>query len=782
MKMLLRLLREHGKRRRPGNLLALLLAGVLIWTAACGDGAREGADGEEAPGTSSRLSSTDRASSGSARSPNSRKVPGTEGTLPSIFLIVIDTLRADRLPAYGYEGVSTPSLDQLAADSIVFENAYTPIPLTLPAHVSLFTGQLPYQHGVRDNVGFRLDVDPQRTLPSWLSSRGYRTEAAVSAYVLRGGTGLGPLFDAYDDGFALARSSGALGDVQRSGRETVEIAARRLELAVRDNRSTLVQPIFFFLHLFEPHTPYFPPEPHLSTYGETYEGEIAAADEFVGKFLETLQMLDLYEDSLIILTSDHGEGLGDHGEAEHGIFLYRETTRVPLFIKLPSAERGGERRGEPVHWTDLAPTIVSIIEGSGASGQEVAGADQEGAWHRELSGRSLIGDLPSSRRLYLESFYGQFHLGWSGLRSLVDKDFQFIEAPRPELYDLEEDPEQRLNVLRENRPAYFSMRDELSEKHGARDEVDGPSAIDEEDAAKLAALGYLTRPVRNQAEEYPDPKDVIDSLNRLQEAYQLSQGGRCLDAIPQLEELRREFVGMVDVRVELAGCYRSLGQGEEALNALAEAIELSPRTASLWLDAGEIYLVEGRLVEAGEHAAMAVETGSPAGWELQARVVLEKGDINGALEMAQRAVSEQNPVRAEAILLLARIEVQGGDLATARGRLDELRDTLRENRLAPVRWLEFLRGDVLARLGESVEAERAFRSEIETYPQSREAYTGLIYLLAAEGRFESIESILEAMVAAVPTADSYMLAADTAARLGDSQGAVRWRQRAAQLE
>jgi arylsulfatase A-like enzyme len=252
-------------------------------------------------------------------------------------LISVDTLRADHVPAYGYRGVATPNLDSLARDSVLFSNAYAHVPLTLPSHASLLTGLLPPRNGVRDNYGYTLPPGVE-TLAGVLQKARYATGAAVSSAVLSRDSGLNRGFDFYDD------QVDAAGRAERDGARTVEA----LLPWVQEQRN---RPFFAFLHLFEPHAPYEPPEPYRSRYRSAYDGEIARADEILGTFLDRLRQWGLYERALVIFFSDHGEGLSDHGEREHGVFLYREAIHVPLLLKLPGNRRAGETVAAPVALT-----------------------------------------------------------------------------------------------------------------------------------------------------------------------------------------------------------------------------------------------------------------------------------------------------------------------------------------------------------------------------------------------------------------------------------------------
>ncbi|HEY6893840.1 MAG TPA: sulfatase, partial [Rhodanobacteraceae bacterium] len=269
-----------------------------------------------------------------------------------IILISIDTLRADHLPVYGYKAVKTPAIDALAADGVVFERAYSHAPQTLPAHTALLSGRLPFETGVRDNLGF--SVKPgERMLPQMLRERGYTTGGVVSAFVLRRETGIDQGFDFFDSEMPPMGNDANVGQVQRDGMASEAIAERWLAA----NGSARA---FLFLHLYEPHKPYRPPDRY-SEYAP-YDGEIAYADEIVGKLIRYLKSHQLYDRSTIVLLSDHGEGLGDHGEQEHGLFVYDEAIHVPLIIKQESNAGAGRRVNDVVQHIDIVPTILDLVK------------------------------------------------------------------------------------------------------------------------------------------------------------------------------------------------------------------------------------------------------------------------------------------------------------------------------------------------------------------------------------------------------------------------------------
>src|SRR6266581_3010416 len=424
-----------------------------------------------------------------------------------VVLISIDTLRADHLPAYGYSKVATPGIDALQRDAILFENAYSHCPLTLPSHLSLLTGLLPAEHGVRSNLGYRFDGAAHPTLARLLRAHGYATGAAVSAYVLRGATGISESFDVFDDSVGGdVEWTRDLSLLQRPGTET----ARR---AIAWAESVKARPFFLFLHIYEPHFPYEPPEPFRSRYGPTYEGEIATSDGIIGEFLGQLKRDGIYDRAIILLVSDHGEGLGDHGEQEHGVLLYREVLHVPLLLKLPLSRDAGTRVAEPVGLIDIVPTVTALLKLEAPP---------------TLEGVSLLGrDRPAralSRRIYSETYYPRIHLGWSHLRSLVGARHHYIEGPKPELYEIVRDPRETADTSLADARIARSMKTELDGYPTGSVE---PGREDPEVAEKLKALGYLSgaAPTRDGG-VLPNPKDRIKVHEELKAAYQLARQGK----------------------------------------------------------------------------------------------------------------------------------------------------------------------------------------------------------------------------------------------------------------
>ncbi len=684
---------------------------------------------------------------------------GGDGPWPGapVVLISIDTLRADRLPGWGYGGVATPAIDALAAEGVLFENAYAQVPLTFPSHASLLSGLLPPQAGVRSNVGYVFDAAAHPTLPGALRAQGYKTGAAVSAYVLRRETGLGRDFDAYDDAVQVEESV-TLGELQRPGD-----AAARAALAWLDAQGEGA-PFFLLLHLFEPHTPYAPPEPFRSRYRDAYVGEVAAADAIVGRFLDELRRRRRYDQSLIVLLSDHGEGLGDHGEKEHGVLLYRETLHVPLILKLPGGRRGGARVAAPVALVDIFPTVCSALSVACPAG---------------LAGRSLLGgaaDHAAARQIYSESLYARIHLGWSELRSLVDERYHYISGPDPELYDIAADPRETRNLRDQARR---ELREREAELAAIPLQLDAPAPVDAEEAARLAALGYLGSVAAEPSGPRRDPKQHVRKLESVGRAHELTQEGRLLEAVELCREILREYPELVDVHTQLAATLRHLGRHDESLAAYREAIRLAPAMRdSLAVEIGKLELDRGRLEQAELNARQALAAYPLEAQLLFAGVELARGDLTAAESAARQAVGEASNPRLAALVFLARVLVEERRLPEALAAVENAAARIAAGDARPLPTLEATRGDVLARLGRAAEAETAFRREIELFPRTTEAYVRLSILLAEQRRFDEIEPTLEAMVRAVPAPRTSGLAAQTLEDLGNVGAAADFRRRA----
>jgi arylsulfatase A-like enzyme/Tfp pilus assembly protein PilF len=684
---------------------------------------------------------------------------GAVGTFPKapVVLISIDTLRSDHLPAYGYDQVETPAIDALRKDAVLFERAYSHIPLTLPSHVSMLTGRLPTEHGVRDNVGYRYDGGKFPSLAAVLQGAGYATGAAVSAYVLRADTGIDHGFDLYDAGVQV-HFTDSLGLSQRPGNETADAALRWVR-TVKD------RPFFLFLHLYEPHTPYAPLEPFASRYaGRPYDGEIATADSIVGRVLRELKELGIYDQAVILLLSDHGEGLGDHGEQEHGIFLYREALQVPMMLKLPAGRQGNSRVSQPAQIVDVFPTLLGLV--GVVPPKEEAGP---------FPGRPLL-DLRSPqaapRDLYAETFYPRLHFGWSELTALIRDRYHYIHAPGPELYDLAADPGERTNVLTRERRAFVAMRQSLQRMER---ELQTPGAVDPETARKLAALGYAAGPARTaRGESLPDPKSRIATLQDFDLANRLFAQQRFAEAVPAFRRLLAGTPRMVDAWENLAQSLQKLGRLEEALDAYEHAMEGSGGASHVAVATGSLLLQMGRLDEAQAHAELGLK-GSPAmANSLLAQIAIARNRPGDAEKAARAALAAPGP-RIAPLMTLAQVLQKQGKLEEALGYANQAADEVARTGAAGQKFagLHYVRGDILARLGRSQDAERDFLQEIQDFPLDTRAYASLSLLYASEGRAQEAVQALRRMVeTAHGSPAAYAEAVKTLRILGDPQGAA----------
>lgn len=567
---------------------------------------------------------------------------------PNLILISIDTLRSDRLPVYGYATGATPAIDALAKDSILFEHAYSHVPLTLPSHVSLFTSSLPGENGVRDNTGYRLDADKHPTLASLLRARGYATGAAVSTYVLRPETGVAAGFDFYEAGLDPG-ASGNLGMAQRPGAETLRHAERWLTGAAAGKK-----PFFLFVHFYEPHSPYEPEEPFASRFEDPYDGEVATADRLVGELVATLQRLGVYDDAAVVLLSDHGEGLGDHGEREHGIFLYRESLQVPLLLKLPGAARKGTRVAAAAQLLDVAPTLL-----------ELAGEKPPKSMHGTPLTRLDAGAEP--RAIVSETVYPRLHMGWSDLLSLIEYPSHLISGPDPELYDLARDAAEAKNQRDENRREFHRLRQALEPFRTALAE---PTAEDAETMAKLAALGYVGGARKPATGDLPDPKSKLGVLETLGSAGELLRAKRFAEAAAAFEKVTRDNPEIVQAWTQLAAARERMQQDDAAIAAYRHAMELTGGAANVALPLAGVYRRKGEFEEARRHAQLAMESSPLQAHLVLSSVALAAGDPVLA-EREARAALGAGGAQVAPLLAVARAQWAQEKAADALATLDQ---------------------------------------------------------------------------------------------------------------
>ena len=691
-----------------------------------------------------------------------------------IILISIDTLRADRLPAYGYTKIRTPAIDALAADGVLFERAYAHVPQTLPAHASILTGLLPFEHGVRDNVGFAVKPN-EPMLQHSLKAKGYATGGFVSAYVLRKETGIGAGFDVYDSDFRSSSPELSIGQVQRDGADTLERA--EAWLARLDSSK-----FFLFLHLYEPHVPYRPPA-RFASYAP-YDGEIAYSDELVGRFIQTLKDRNLYDASTIVLLSDHGEGLGDHGELEHGLFIYDESIRIPFVVKpsraggffgrFKSGAAGGRRIANPVQQIDVAPTL----------GEAAGLTSPSSARHGRSLWPVILGADPATideAGIYSESFYARYHFGWSELQSLTDARYRFVKAPHQELYDLTNDPREKRNIVSERPQAASAMRAAI-ERLSAGAGVERPSAITAAEREQFQALGYVGMQADLGAdvkgESLPDPKDKVGTLEKYRRAVTLASARDFDGAIAGLQDILRDNPDMADVWQQLGNLLTRTDRTEEALAAYKRFVQLKPTLSSGLAAVASTLLKLRRLDEARAHGELAVKVAAPHE-RRGARVGARAAGEDRARAEGRRGRAARSEARTGGRSDAADATVRAG--AAAPHCRSDTHEALPffvdaasqlKSRTLTISELYFYLGDTLARLGRNAEAEAAFKEERRLFPQHPRSYASLAMLYRSLGRDAEAEATIQAMLTAAPVAESYSLATQLYTMFGEPQKAA----------
>ncbi len=552
----------------------------------------------------------------------------------NIVLVTADTLRADKLGCYGNTRIRTPNIDRMAEEGVLFENATTVVPLTLPAHSSIFTGTYPMYHGVRDNGGYYLD-SKHVTLAESLKEKGYATGAFVAAFVLDSKWGLSQGFDRYFDDFDFAKYERvSLDSVQRPGDEVLTEAIGWMESAGEG-------PFFSWIHLYDAHTPYEPPEPYLSQYGpgpfQRYDGEVAYVDSLVGELMKWLDNRGLAETTAVAFMGDHGESLGQHQETSHSFFIYDATTHVPFILKIPSWKSSRQRVAAQVSVIDLMPTLLDL------AGAQIPGAVQGESLLELATGK--VDDLSSIA--YSESYYPRNHYGWSELKSLRDGEFHYIAAPRPELFDLAKDPLQQNNLAPKRARTvsqYQAKLEEMIERYSAEGiEEQAPVTLDAETTAQLAALGYLGAPSKIKIDPdkpLADPKDKIKLFNLIKRAGTDSSEDRVDDALAKIQRVLAEDPDILEAYSILGNLYAKKDEDDRAIQAYQDALARDSEFKPALFGLASIYEQQGKLDDAAAGFRRIIEVDprdSGAHIRLAAIHAVRK-EFAEALELLQNAV------------------------------------------------------------------------------------------------------------------------------------------------
>ena len=664
---------------------------------------------------------------------------------PNVLLITLDTTRADHLPLYGYGAVSTPNLDELGRKGVVFEQCATASPLTLPAHCSIMTGYYPPYHGVRVNGNNALR-DDQTTLAEVFSASGYRTAAFIGAFVLDGRWGLKQGFEHYDDQFDLKKYKQLdLGTVQRRGDEVVNSAMGWLN----KNKD---QPFFVWVHLYDPHLPYEPPEPYFSKYDyyppvSLYDGEIAFMDEQIGRLCSWLKENGLERKTAVVLVGDHGEGLGDHGELAHGYFIYDYAVHVPLIVVSSHSALHNIRIPAQVSTVDIFSTISGLA----------------GIKPPPTQGRSLLdmmlGKKDKEIPAYSESLSPNLHYGWSPLLGLRTSQFKFIDAPRPELYDLKQDPKELADVQNRYPEIGLNLKRELDsivEKISMGAPEPEAANLDSETLQRLAALGYIGSSVKvktRPAKDLADPKDKLEVYELIQQAGDFLNHEKYSEAAANLEHALSLEPGIPQALLLLSTCYTELGKKEEAKKLLDEILRRDPNSIQALIGLANILLEEDRDedVVSLSKKALSIDDRNTQAYTLIGEVYMRKMEHAEALPYLEKAVEIQPKITRSAInLAVCLIGLKEYSRAE-----EMLKKILNEYPKFPVAYFHL--GLLYEEQGRIEEACQSYSREIENYPDHFRARFNLGKLLLKQGDFQGyMEQMQKVMTTAPNEAEGYL--------------------------
>jgi len=584
--------------------------------------------------------------------------------LRHIILISIDTCRVDFLSCYGYQQKTTPNIDKLARQSVLFENVISASPLTLPSHSTMLTGTIPPYHGVHSNTNYRLGKF-NVTLAEMLQKKGYKTAAVIGEFVLDAQFGLSQGFDSYNDRF---------GEKRQAGFERERRAAEVSELGINWLAEHANEDFFLFLHYFDPHAEYIPPEPFASDFpGNPYLGEIAYTDYCIGKVIEKLKDMGIYDSALVIITGDHGESFGQHGEYTHGYFVYNTTIKVPLIVKLPESNNT-KRIKDIVGLLDVTPTILSQLDINIPA--YIRGKDLSDYFRQKSVPRQ-------NRFFYCESLIPTM-VNCNSLYGMVDSDgFKYIQTTRPELYDLKKDPDEKYNLL-DKKPQKAKLlkkrlKEIFTEQHQARPD-DSKFLTDQQSIERLRGLGYLGGSVNENTQfdsDRDDPKDFVALFNKIVDMLMLRTKGQYHKAKTLCKEILNERPGLAQIHTvygvmlyragnfegtlyhyrqavenkaehnadnamfhcNLANILAKLGKTDEAVSHYAASLKANPNYAQSHCNLAIVLVEKGQKQEAMGHfrKAMQINPKDPEAYYRLAEILTEQGKTDEAIKLAEFA-------------------------------------------------------------------------------------------------------------------------------------------------
>ena len=649
----------------------------------------------------------------------------------NVVVVTLDTLSARHLSQYGNQRIETPAFGRIATEGVLFEQATATVPLTLPSHTSMFTGTYPMFHGVRDNGGYYVRDDSE-TLAEVLGAAGYRTGGFVAAFVVDSRWGLDQGFDRYFDDFNFREFERiSLDSVQRPGDEVLDAALAWMD-DVKDDR------FFSWIHLYDPHWPYEAPEPwasRVSGYPDAnYDAEVLFTDSLVGRLLDWLDDNQLTEDTLLVLMGDHGESLGRHREGAHGFFIYDAAMQVPFLLRAPYRQIGrGLRVPAQVRGIDLMPTVLELV------GVPVPGVVQ---------GASLVPLADGSETdlglwAYSESLYPRNHYGWSPLHSLRNGLLHFISAPRPELFEVLDDPGETTNLAPERPGQVRQLQARLDQlvaelgQEGADDQA--PEALDEETRAQLAALGYLGGSSRvrvDEGEPLADPKDKIVLYNLLKAAGTDSTEDRVEDAMAKVRRVLEEDPGILEAHLILGNLFVKQEDWDGAISAYREALALDPEYKSAILGLADAYRLAARYQEAaaGYRRLLELDPNDNKAFYHLAEIHAAEGEYEEALEVLaglEATGEERAPARnlkGECLLSLGRLDEAEAELRVALEMDDQLSDA----------WYNLAL--LFEERGDGSRAIEAYETRLEMAPKDFRSHFNVAKLYGAMGDPERMET------------------------------------------
>lgn len=580
----------------------------------------------------------------------------------NVLIITLDTMRADRIGAYGYANAGTPVLDDLAKNGVMFADCYSPVPLTLPAHCSLFTGRYPLGHRVRDNGTFLLS-DAETTFAEILASEGYDTYAVIASFVLMAKFGLDQGFSVYDDSL----------DANELLRNFYsEITADAVYAKFQQwfgNRGK--EKFFAWVHFYDPHLPYDPPAEYRNrgdSLGDLYDGEVAFTDVYVGKIIQDLENRGMLSDTLVVIAGDHGEAFGEHQEYGHSVFCYEENLKVPLIFYNSLLFPQGAVVEERICLVDIMPTLLEMLNMDSPP---------------DVQGRSFTGMLSGKkekeeRAVYIESMYGKETLGWAPLAGIIDGPYKYISLPEPELYDLENDSGEKSNLFSAKNKIAREMDEKLKKTMLEYSASQGSvrRELTAEDRRRLESLGYISSSSPG-ASRAIDPKRGIVVLNRFNTANNLIEKDLFPQAEAELKNISDENPGIefLPYYELMAKIYETKPDSQAVVDIWKKAVAAFPANDRFKFSLGFKLLQVGRLDEAEEIGLeiTQIDDKSSRGFILLGRVEEGRGDHRKALTYFEKAL-EAEPNNVQLKLSLAHSAMKNGQPERALAMCQDLLD------------------------------------------------------------------------------------------------------------